>query len=148
MNRREAKAPKHRYAKTPIGSPNEAVDRRSGTTETPQTATGQIPTQPAGAALPAPHSDPFGVGPSNGRFFTPEQVAAALQVSAEQVRAMIRQGRLTAINVGTGKKRPLYRIPAGAIEILLAQDPPPCSSNFARSFKRLPPVEDFFPGLQ
>jgi len=98
--------------------------------------------------LTDPTSGAMGPSLSNGRFLTPEQVAAALQVSAEQVRAMIRQGRLAAVNVGTGKKRPLYRIPAGAIETLLAQDVQPPSSNSPRRFKRLPPVEDFFPDLQ
>jgi len=43
-------------------------------------------------------------------FITPAEVATRLRVTPEQVRCLIRQWRLEAINVGTGPKRPLYRI--------------------------------------
>lgn len=43
-------------------------------------------------------------------LLTPEEAARRLKVTAEQVRSLIRRGELAAINVGTGPKRPLYRI--------------------------------------
>jgi excisionase family DNA binding protein len=79
-------------------------------------------------------------------LFTPGEVAQQLRVTAEQVRSLIRAGKLVAINVGTGPKRPLYRITPEALEEFLArraqQVEPVLSMN-----RRLPAVPDFFPDL-
>ena len=84
----------------------------------------------------------------NYGLLTPEDAAEQLKVSAEHVRALIRSGRLEAINLAIGKKRPLYRIAAKALEGFLADR---CGSTTPQRslphFKRLPPVEDHFPHL-
>ena len=48
-------------------------------------------------------------------LLTPDEAALRLRVSAEQVRALIRRGKLSAVNVGGGSKRPLYRITEQAL---------------------------------
>jgi len=82
-------------------------------------------------------------------WLTPEEAANRLKVSAEHIRAMIRTGRLDAVNLAIGKKRPLYRIRATALN---AMTPGAVESRrHTRSspqFKRLPPVEDHFPNLR
>jgi len=51
----------------------------------------------------------------------PVTVFSELVVDAvtEQVRNLIRHGRISAVNVGTGKKRPLYRIKQQALDDFL-----------------------------
>ena len=85
---------------------------------------------------------------SSDQILTVKEVSAQLKVSAEQVRTLIRKGQLSAVNVGSGKKRPLYRITHEALEnfIKLGQQPNPLM--FHRSSKRLPPAPDFFPHLK
>ena len=53
---------------------------------------------------------------SSDQILTVKEVSAQLKVSSEQVRTLIRQGQLSAVNVGSGKKRPLYRINHEALE--------------------------------
>ena len=79
-------------------------------------------------------------------LFTPGEVAHRLRVTPEQVRCLIRRGQLTAINVGTGPKRPLYRITPEAVEEFLikrSQQTEPVHS----ASRHLPAVPDFFPDL-
>ena len=53
------------------------------------------------------------------RLFTSDEVAEQLNVSPEQIRALIRGGQLAAVNVGSGKKRSLYRISPEALKDFL-----------------------------
>ncbi len=85
--------------------------------------------------------------PAN-QLLTPEEAARELKVSAEQVRALIRKGRLPAVNLGTGKKRPLYRITRQDLEDFLMHRYQPQRGRPHRRFRRLPPVEDHFPKLR
>ena len=87
--------------------------------------------------------------PVPGDLFTPEDVAERLKVSSEHVRALIRTGRLTAVNLAVGKKRPLYRIRTEALAEFLADAgrSAPSTPRLPR-FKRPPPVEDHFPDLR
>ena len=86
---------------------------------------------------------------SNGSdLLTPDEAARRLKVSPEHVRALIRSGRLAAINVGTGPKRPLYRIPLCALRDFLSNRRQPAQTTRPPRFKRLPPVEDHFPHLR
>ena len=81
-------------------------------------------------------------------LLTPSDFAARLKVTAEQVRCLIRTGRLRAINVGTGNKRPLYRLSAEAVEQFIRHG---SSSRIQKTRKRarqLGRVPDFFPGLK
>ena len=87
-------------------------------------------------------------GPTTSQLLTPEEAANELKVSAEQVRALIRTDRLPAINVGTGKKRPLYRITRQDLEDFLTDRYQPHRGRRQRRFRRLPPVEDHFPELR
>jgi len=81
-------------------------------------------------------------------LLTPEEAAKKLKVTAEHVRALIRKGQLAAINVGTGKKRPLYRITQQALRDFLSNRYEPGPALRPRRFKRHPPVEDLFPKLR
>ena len=82
-------------------------------------------------------------------WLTPEEAGNLLRVSAEHIRAMIRAGRLEAVNLAIGKKRPLYRIRAIALDKIVADQRSSVMEPPSRSrFKRLPPVEDHFPGLR
>ncbi len=85
--------------------------------------------------------------PAN-QLLTPEEAARELKVSAEQVRALIRKGRLPAVNLGTGKKRPLYRIARQDLEDFLMDRYEVRRAVRPRRLKRLPPVEDLFPKLR
>lgn len=86
---------------------------------------------------------------SNGNdLLTPEEAARCLKVTAEHVRALIRSGRLSAVNIGTGPKRPLYRIPLCALGEFLSSRHQSARATRPRCFKRLPPVEDHFPHLR
>ena len=82
------------------------------------------------------------------QILTPDEAAIKLKVTAEQVRSLIRQGQISAINVGTGKKRPLYRITQRALNDFLHRRWQPGPARQNKKFKRLAPVRDFFPGLK
>ena len=81
-------------------------------------------------------------------LLTPNQAAAYLNVTAEQVRSLIRKGQLSATNVGTGTKRPLYRITEQALNDFLTRRWHPGLATQRKKFKRLAPTPDFFPGLK
>ena len=88
--------------------------------------------------------------PPEGReLLTPGEVAEKLRVTAEQVRVLVRKGQLAAINVGTGAKRPLYRITPQALEEFLSRrwQPGPAVRARRRSSRR-PAVPDLFPKLR
>lgn len=82
------------------------------------------------------------------KLLTPSQAADYLAVTPEQVRNLIRRGRLSATNVGTGTKRPLYRIRQQALEDFLNRRWQSDSIVNKKKFKRLAPVRDFFPHLK
>jgi len=84
----------------------------------------------------------------DGRLLTPGEAAEYLHVSLEQVRSLIRHGQLSAANVGTGPKRPLYRITQQALNDFLNRRWQPGPARQNKKFKRLAPVRDFFPGLK
>ena len=84
----------------------------------------------------------------NRELLTPEETAERLRVTAEQVRCLIRKGQLAAINVGSGKKRPLYRITEQALHDFLDRRWQSVPAIRKKQFKRPPPVQDFFPGLK
>ena len=80
---------------------------------------------------------------------TPNDIGKRLRVTAEQVRCLIRKGELAAINVGTGPKRPLYRITPQALDNLLSRRyQPGRSGRPRRASKRHPLVPDFFADLR
>jgi excisionase family DNA binding protein len=85
---------------------------------------------------------------SNGNLLTPAEVAEKLRVTPEQVRSLIRKGRIPATNVGTGPKRPLYRITQKAFDEFLGQKGQPRQPMQKKKFTRLPPAPDFFPDLK
>ncbi|MHC4116886.1 MAG: helix-turn-helix domain-containing protein [Planctomycetota bacterium] len=82
------------------------------------------------------------------KLLTPSQAADFLGVTAEQVRKLIRRGDISAANVGTGSKRPLYRIRKQALEDFLSFRRQPRTTSPKKKFKRLDPVPDFFPHLK
>ena len=84
---------------------------------------------------------------TDGELLTPDEAAGRLKVTAEQVRSLIRKGQLAAINVGTGSKRPLYRITPQALEDFLTRRWQP-GRALRRPTKRRPPVHDHFPNLR
>jgi excisionase family DNA binding protein len=82
-------------------------------------------------------------------LLTPNEVAGRLRVTAEQVRSLIRNGELAAINVGTGLKRPLYRITPQALQQFLGrrwQAGPAVRTK--RGATQRQSVPDLFSGLQ
>lgn len=81
-------------------------------------------------------------------LLTPEDVAAELKVTAEQVRNLIRHGQLAAVNVGAGKKRPLYRITRQGLQDFLSRRYQPGPAVRPKRFRRLPTVPDLFPNLR
>jgi excisionase family DNA binding protein len=83
------------------------------------------------------------------QIITPAEAALRLRVTAEQVRSLIRKGRIYAIDVGTGKKRPLYRITEQAFDDFLARRSKPrrLRRRNSSSMRRLP-VQDHFPDLR
>lgn len=85
---------------------------------------------------------------NNGNLLTPAEVAEKLRVTPEQVRCLIRKGRISATNVGTGSKRPLYRITQKAFDDFKIHGGQPRQSNPKKRFTRLPPGLDFFPHLK
>jgi excisionase family DNA binding protein len=80
-------------------------------------------------------------------MLTPDEAAQYLKVSTEQVRSLIRRGLLAAVNLGTGSKRPLYRIKRNALEDFLSDRSAGTTPSRPQRFKPRPPVQDFFPGL-
>ena len=54
------------------------------------------------------------------KLLTTEEVCELLRVSPGMVTRYIKQGKLTAINIGSGKKRPLYRFTQTALDNYLA----------------------------
>ena len=82
------------------------------------------------------------------KLLTPSQAADYLSVTPEQVRRLIRGGDLSATNVGTGAKRPLYRIRQQALEDFLNCRRQPSLTVRKKKFKRLAPVPDLFPHLK
>lgn len=84
----------------------------------------------------------------DGRLLTPNEVAEHLQVTAEQVRVLIRRGQLSAVNAGTGTKRPLYRITQEALEAFLNFRRQPVSKTQRKKLKQDAPIPDFFPHLK
>jgi excisionase family DNA binding protein len=82
------------------------------------------------------------------QILTPDEAAIKLKVTAEQVRSLIRQGQISAFNVGTGKKRPLYRITQRALNDFLNRRWQPSPARQNKKFKRLAPAPDFFPHLK
>ncbi len=81
-------------------------------------------------------------------FLTPEEVSIRLRVTAEQVRNLIREGRISAVNVGAGKKRPLYRIGQQALDDFLDNSRQRNQPGTRKKFRRLPHGPDFFPDLR
>lgn len=87
--------------------------------------------------------------PSRGpHFLTPDEVAAKLRVTPEQVRSLIRKGILQAINVSAGGKRPLYRIPPEALRDFVNRGCNPAEPVSKRRTRQPTPVRDFFPDLR
>ena len=98
---------------------------------------------------PKSHSGSEHKQPSSyDQILTVKEVSAQLKVSSEQVRTLIRKGQLSAVNVGSGKKRPLYRITSEALETFIELGQQSNPLIFHRSSKRLPPAPDFFPHLK
>jgi excisionase family DNA binding protein len=86
--------------------------------------------------------------PKPSELLTPQDAAGQLMVSAEQVRCLIRSGQLAAINVGTGSKRPLYRITTDALADFMSRRFQPAPAIRPKRFKRLTPIQDHFPDLR
>ena len=82
------------------------------------------------------------------RLLTPNEASIRLKVTPEQVRSLIRQGQISAINIGTGTKRPLYRITQQALADFLNRRRQPGPVIHKKKFKRLAPAPDFFPHLK
>lgn len=82
------------------------------------------------------------------QLLTPQQVAQRLQVTPEQVRSLIRSGRLMAVNVGAGPKRPCYRISQRDLGDFLERRSGFVPSVRKRPRRSIPRVPDFFPGLR
>ena len=82
------------------------------------------------------------------QLLTPNEAAAKLKVPPEQIRSLIRKNQLSAVNVGAGLKRPLYRITQEALNDFLNSRWRPGPARQNKKFKRLAPVRDFFPGLK
>ena len=82
------------------------------------------------------------------RLMTPNEVADRLRVTGEKVRQLIRAGHLEAMNIGTGQKRPLYRIHPNDLEAFLNSSRQHNSHRRNKTFRRLPHGPDFFPDLR
>ncbi len=82
------------------------------------------------------------------QLLTPNEAATKLKVTPEQIRCLIRKGQLSAVNVSTGPKRPLYRITQKALTDFLSRRWQPGLVTQRKKFKRLAPAPDFFPGLK
>ena len=84
----------------------------------------------------------------DGQLLTPEEAANRLKVTTEQIRCLIRKGQLPAINVGSGTKRPLYRIAPMVLNDFLKSRSQPSPRLQKRKFKKLSAVPDLFPNLK
>lgn len=93
-------------------------------------------------------TEPEQPGLATADLATVDEVAVRLRVTAEQIRCLVRQGHLAAINVGTGKKRPLYRFTSQSIEEFLQRRWKPGPAARVRPSHRRPPVRDYFPSLR
>jgi excisionase family DNA binding protein len=82
------------------------------------------------------------------QLLTPNEAATKLKVTPEQIRSLIRKGQLSAVNVGTGTKRPLYRITQQALDDFLNHRYQPTRTIHKKKFKLLVPAPDFFPDLK
>lgn len=82
------------------------------------------------------------------QLLTPNEAATKLKVTPEQIRGLIRKGQLSAVNVGTGTKRPLYRITQQALNDFLCRRQQPRLTKQSKKFKQDAPVPDFFPHLK
>lgn len=82
------------------------------------------------------------------QLLTPNEAATKLKVTPEQIRSLIRKGQLFAVNVGTGMKRPLYRITQQALNDFLSHRWQPGLATQRKRFKRLALAPDYFPGLK
>jgi excisionase family DNA binding protein len=89
-----------------------------------------------------------GQRPATAQLLTPQEIAERLQVTPEQVRSLIRSGRLVAINVGTGPKRPCYRITHRAFNDFLERKSGSAQPTHRKRPRRSVPVPDFFPDLR
>lgn len=92
-------------------------------------------------------TSPEHIEKSDHELLTPTEAAERLRVHPEQVRTLIRRGQIEAVNVGTGPKRPLYRIPRHVLDKFLNPIPSD-QTNIKKLFKRLPPVHDYFPSIK
>ena len=81
-------------------------------------------------------------------LLTPNDIAARLQISAEQVRSLIRSGRLRAVNVGSGKKRPLYRVSEKALDEFIKAGSQTTTPRNNKTVRRLAHGPDFFPDIR
>ena len=76
------------------------------------------------------------------RHFTPPQAAKPLQLDPDYLRDEIRAGRLRAVQLGRGTKRPRYRIPESAIqEWLKGREVQPPAPKPRRKRKERPEVD-------
>lgn len=87
-------------------------------------------------------------GKTGDQLMTPNEVADRLRVTSEKVRQLIRTGRLEAMNIGSGQKRPLYRIHPQDLDVFLTNSRQQNSPTQDKRFKRPPPGPDFFPDLR
>jgi len=69
------------------------------------------------------------------------ETAARLNVTAEKIRAFVRDGTLTFVNVGHGSKKPRYRFAESDINELIEkrrqQEATPCLSSKPQSPRRI-----------
>ena len=82
------------------------------------------------------------------QLLTPNEAAVKLKVTPEQIRSLIRKGQLSAVNVGTGMKRPLYRVTQQALKDFLSHRYHPGLATQRKKFRQLAPAPDFFPHLK
>jgi excisionase family DNA binding protein len=95
-------------------------------------------------------TSPEHIEKSDHELLTPTEAAERLRVHPEQVRNLIRRGQIEAVNVGTGPKRPLYRIPPKAIDTFLSRrwQPGKAVEKTQTKRRKLSPVQDFFPTIK
>ena len=70
-------------------------------------------------------TSPEHINKTDSQLLTPDEAAIQLKVTSEHIRALIRRGQLSAVNIGTGSKRPLYRITQRALDEFLNPRPKP-----------------------
>ncbi len=85
---------------------------------------------------------------ADGKLLTPDEAAEQLRVTPEQVRSLIRRGQLAAINVGTGAKRPMYRITHEALREFVSRRWQSGIEARQGRRRRPPRVRDHFPDLR